>query len=92
MKGALIGGAAAAILNVAINVVSDNLNNPWAWLIFFVSVFASALVGDFVEKKVSQHSSVIGRENETEQDIEGNGSQRIDAIGKSNKIKQNIKK
>lgn len=92
MKGAIIGGLIAAILDIAINVVSDNLTNPWAWVVFIIAVFASALVGKNVEGKISQKASMIGKENDIQQDLETHGLQTARTIGKKNNIKQNIKK
>lgn len=92
MKGAIIGGLIAAILDIAINVVSDNLTNPWAWVVFIIAVFASALVGQNVEGKISQKASMIGKENDIQQDLETHGLQTARTIGKKNNIKQNIKK
>ena len=67
MKGAIIGGGVAALLDIMINVVSDNLTNPWAWSIFFVLVIASAWFGNSIEKRSGQNVSILGKENDIEQ-------------------------
>lgn len=97
MKGALIAGSLAALVDVAVNVVSNNLNNPLAWVIFFVVVCVSATVGHLVEKKAIKKSNitnVIGVENKIEQEIGNKGnntSQKANVIGKKNKVKQTVK-
>lgn len=92
MKGAIIGGGVAALLDIMINVVSDNLTNPWAWIIFFVLVIASAWFGNSIEKRSGQNVSILGKENDIEQQSTENGTQRINVFGTKNKVKQKINK
>ena len=92
MKGAIIGGGVAAVLDIMINVVSDNLTNPWAWIIFFVLVIASAWFGNSIEKRSGQNVSILGKENDIEEQSTENGTQRTNVFGTKNKVKQKIDK
>lgn len=94
MKGAIIAGLLAALVDVAVNVVSNNLNNPLAWVIFLIVVFVSAAIGHLVEKKIAKKpniTTIIGVENEIEQEAGNNSSQKANIIGKKNKVKQTVK-
>ena len=92
MKGAIIGGGVAALLDIMINVVSDNLTNPWDWIIFFVLVIASAWFGNSIEKRSGQNVSILGKENDIEEQSTENGTQRTNVFGTKNKVKQKIDK
>lgn len=92
MKGAIIGGGVAALLDIMINVVSDNLTNPWAWIIFFVLVITSAWFGNSIEKRSGQNVSILGKENDIEEQSTENGTQRTNVFGTKNKVKQKIDK
>ena len=92
MKGAIIAGGATAILSVAINIVSDNLANPWAWVAFAVAILLAAFAGNAIDKKLAQRAKIRGESNEVKQDLSGVGIQTAKVKGKRNQVKQTIKK
>lgn len=92
MIGAIVCGGATAFLGIAVNYLSGNFKNPWAWLILVLAVILSAFVGNYAEKKRHQRTVVLGGQNELQQDTEDSGTQRIFALGGKNKVYQNIKK
>jgi len=91
MKGTIIAVGTTAILGIAVNIVSDNLTNPWAWVIFVIAVLLAIFAGNTLDRKRIQRAKVRGESNDVEQNLSGAGTQTVDVKGKENKIKQTIK-
>ena len=92
MIGAIVCGGTTAFLGIAVNYLSGNFKNPWAWLILSFAVILLAFVGNYTEKKRHQRTIVVGRLNDLQQDTEDSGTQQIFALGGRNKVHQNVKK
>ncbi len=92
MKGTIIPVGITTLLGIVVNIVSDNITNPWAWLILVVAVIISAVVGNRVEKNRVQNVKIKGDSNDLEQTSSVESTQNVNIKGSANKIKQTIKR
>jgi hypothetical protein len=91
MKSAIISVGITSFLGIVVNIVSDNVTNPWAWLILVVAVVIAAVLGILVEKKMAQNIKIKGYSNELEQTSSRKNTQNVDIKGSDNKVKQTLK-
>lgn len=94
MKKSIVSGLCAGVVDIVINIVTDNYMNPIAWLIFIIVVVIAALIGEKLDEISAQAVNIKGKKNKVNQlnsNLTNGDSQKIEIDGDSNRIKQQIR-